>query len=765
MGGAAWGRVCSHGVPPSAVACERLGAISVKGVYYTIYAIPRSRRAIMSSAAARIVEVVPQICDAVMARSKRLFKRYFAEVSPVAHAVKALSTGPEGLEAALPEWSQADRNQLRIAWEENREQVRFVAKFMTHNMPLGDSLVLARAMGVPDRQGADQALREFKENPWKHVGSRVQRRRDDKREPWLTFGELDRFGQMCGADPTSPARIVGCAVNFMSHALASCNTIMETELLSRGVATTLGIDAELVWQTLCEHTMVGGNDDSPLLTQRVGNKVMSGLADMVSAELTSARLLLELADAPLAKTFDVTEADVRGCSKLDLDPAQVEAVQMALSNKLSVLTGGPGTGKTTITSTVVAMADQLGLRTTLAATTGRAATKLSAACDNRPASTLHHTLEWRPGSAPKRNESNPLDDDLFVVDESSFLDATALANFLRALPKQGRVVLVGDIDQIPSVGPGRVLADLIEILPTTRLTKVFRQALDSPIVAGAHQMLAGNLPDIDAHPQAHYALIDPREAGPFQGRATSITSRQMTPREEDLAGLDLLMQRVEFLLQHNASPYWIQAIASRYDGPVGVNRINEEMRERFNAFSPTKREVKTRRDGKEYTLREGDKVIFKQNVKSGSDDSDAGKIWTGSMGLIKSIDPMGESLTVKLDTNETHTVPRSSFNAIMHGYCITTHASQGSEFAHVIMPLEATWEGQAQRYMVYTASTRAKKTMAFIGTPERLQRAIDTNDVAKRSTMLLPVYQSLREASPKPSPQSRPAGTTAMRMG
>ena len=704
-----------------------------------------------------------------MPRSRALYRRAFTDLTPTSRAIEVLNSGREVAKESLPEWSEGDRNQLIRTWEENVEMVKFAAKFASKGMMVEDAIALGHAYDVPGSLNAKQAIVQFRANPWEHVGEKVQRSRDDRREPWLSFGQMDTLAQMLNADPASPHRIIGCAVNFLAHSLADCNTTVETEMLARGVATSLRLDGDVVWHTLREHTTGDNSASSPILTQRVGSKIMSGLRDMVSAELRSAQLLAELLDTPLAKTYDVSEDDVRGVSDLDLDPVQVEAVRMTLGAKLSVLTGPPGTGKTTITSTVVAMADHLGLKTTLMATTGRAATKLSAACNGRPASTMHHVLEWRPGSPPKRNESNPLEGDLFLCDESSFLDATALANLLRALPKQGRLTLVGDINQIPSVGPGRVLADLIEILPTTRLTKVFRQALDSPIVAGAHRILAGDFPDIEESPDGYYTLINPQTTALGSANVVAMRRDEMSPREQDNNGLDLLMQCVEFLLSNGAHPYWIQAIASRYAGPAGVDRINETMRERMNPFSPQKREIEVRRkDGKKITLREGDKIIFKSNVKSGSEGSDSGKIWSGSMGRIRKIDPMGESLTVHLDTREKHTVPRRNFRDMMHAYCITTHSSQGSEFNHVIMPIEASWEGQAQRYMVYTASTRAKTTMAFISTPDRLQRAIDNNDVADRTTMLLPAYKAIREAEEGPASGQQPtpgSGASGPSMG
>ena len=291
-----------------------MAAANIPGILHQIHNYPG--KAAVSQAGRNIVELVPEICDAIMPRSRALYRRAFTDLTPTSRAIEVLNSGREVAKESLPEWSEGDRNQLIRTWEENVEMVKFAAKFASKGMMVEDAIALGHAYDVPGSLNAKQAIVQFRANPWEHVGEKVQRSRDDRREPWLSFGQMDTLAQMLNADPASPHRIIGCAVNFLAHSLADCNTTVETEMLARGVATSLRLDGDVVWHTLREHTTGDNSASSPILTQRVGSKIMSGLRDMVSAELRSAQLLAELLDTPLAKTYDVSEDDVRGVSDL-----------------------------------------------------------------------------------------------------------------------------------------------------------------------------------------------------------------------------------------------------------------------------------------------------------------------------------------------------------------------------------------------------------------------------------------------------------------
>ncbi|MEW5772553.1 MAG: ATP-dependent RecD-like DNA helicase [Thermodesulfobacteriota bacterium] len=401
---------------------------------------------------------------------------------------------------------------------------------------------------------------------------------------------------------------------------------------------------------------------------------------------------------------------------IELSPEQREAVELGLFSKVLVITGGPGTGKTTITRVLARVLDKLGLKLRLAAPTGRAAKRLAEAT-GFPASTLHRLLEFAPDGAFARNEESKLKADAVVVDESSMLDAPLALHLLRALPLTCRLVLIGDVNQLPSVGPGQVLGDVIasQAVPVARLTHIFRQAAESRIVRNAHRINRGEFPENDerAAPDADFFWITQEE--PARVRDTI---------------LDLVTERIPrtFGLDPRRD---IQVLAPMHKGEVGTQALNVLLQERLN---PHGREL---RRGK-LVLREGDRVLQLRN----NYDKD---VFNGDLGWITAADPESGELTVDFDGLRADYGP-ADLDELAPAYCISVHKSQGSEYPAVVVPVLTQHYLLLQRNLIYTALTRARRLAVIVGGRRAMALGLKRETGRRRCTCL---QMRLQEMAPE----------------
>ena len=407
----------------------------------------------------------------------------------------------------------------------------------------------------------------------------------------------------------------------------------------------------------------------------------------------------------------------------------MEAIQAALTHRVTVLTGGPGTGKTTTVRGIIRLAEAAGVRTVLASPTGRAAKRLSEA-SGQPAKTIHRLLEVKPaeGFSFSRNEENPLEADLVVIDESSMLDLILTNNLLKAIPPGAHLLLVGDVDQLPSVGAGNVLCDVIEavegrkgerekgregenVIPSPvpplphsvviRLDTIFRQPEGSYIITNAHRINQGQLPILDNRNAVDFFLF--REEDPVKAA--------------DLI-VDVVQERIPRKFGFKSEE--IQVLSPMHRGEVGVAALNARLQATLNPPGPGTMERQV--GGRVFRL--GDRVMQIRN----NYDKD---VFNGDMGRITSVDLEEQVVSVRLD-DRTIAYDFLELDELVHAYAISIHKSQGSEFPAVVIPLLTTHYMMLQRNLLYTAVTRAEKLVVLVGSPRAIGIAVKADRAKER---------------------------------
>jgi exodeoxyribonuclease V alpha subunit len=393
---------------------------------------------------------------------------------------------------------------------------------------------------------------------------------------------------------------------------------------------------------------------------------------------------------------------------LKLAESQRAALAAALSSKLMVITGGPGVGKTTIVKAIVHLAKLVHRRVALSAPTGRAAKRLGEATVHE-AMTIHRLLEYNPHDGGfVRNRENPLDLDMLVIDEGSMVDAQLYRAVLDALPARAQLILVGDVDQLPSVGPGAVLADTIasEAATVIRLTEIFRQAAQSRIVVSAHAINHGEIPDLDASGETSDFYFINREE-PEAARATIV--ELVAERIATRFGFDPITE--------------VQVLAPMHRGELGTAALNKALQDKLNPASGGAEMIRGER-----TYRRGDKVMQLRN------DYDKG-VFNGDIGVLSAIDAEAGTVSVDFD-GRAAIYERNELDQLVHAYAVSIHKSQGSEYPAVVLTLATQHYMMLQRSLLYTAVTRGKKLVVIVGSKRALGLAVRNADAKRRYTWL-----------------------------
>ncbi len=398
--------------------------------------------------------------------------------------------------------------------------------------------------------------------------------------------------------------------------------------------------------------------------------------------------------------------DVSGIERtlhMRYDEIQADAIRQAAGAKVMVLTGGPGTGKTTTTQGIIAAFRAYGLKILLAAPTGRAAKRMTEAT-GLEAKTIHRLLECKPPDGYQKNEENPLEGDVLIVDECSMIDIVLMNSLLKAIPPNMRLILVGDIDQLPSVGAGNVLRDIIDSgrFPVVRLTRIFRQAQESRIILNAHRINAGRLPDIS------------------NGRASDFFFLQQEEPERAAAEIvGLVKDRLP--RSYGVASSAIQVLTPMQRGVVGATSLNLALQEALNPSGEG-----LRRSG--FVFRPGDRVM---QIKNNYDK----EVFNGDIGRIENVDMVNRTLTVRFDDKNVE-YDVTELDELVHAYATTIHKAQGSEYPIVVMPVLMNHYVMLQRNLIYTGITRAKRILVMVGTKKALAYAVGNVTVTKRNTML-----------------------------
>ena len=423
------------------------------------------------------------------------------------------------------------------------------------------------------------------------------------------------------------------------------------------------------------------------------------------AECGTSRRLRDLAQSTGRSLFDglFDPSSLTAETGIEYDEVQLAAIRQAVTSKVMVLTGGPGTGKTTTTQGIIAALKKAGLRVLLAAPTGRAAKRMSEAT-GMEAKTIHRLLEYNPQDGYKRNDENPLEGDALIVDECSMIDILLMNNLLKAVPVGMRLVFVGDIDQLPSVGAGNVLRDIIDSqrIPVVRLVRIFRQAQKSRIVMNAHTINQGRFPDTSNGRDTDFFFM--REDDPERAAETIVRLvKERLPRA------------------YRESPDRIQVLTPMQRGVVGAANLNLLLQQALNPSGPS-----LSRGG--YTYRQGDRVMQLRN----NYDKD---VFNGDLGYIREVDTEERTLKVDFDGKWVE-YDVTELDELTLAYATTIHKAQGSEYPIVVMPVLMTHFVMLQRNLIYTGITRAKKICVLLGAAKALAYAVRNVSVLKRNTRL-----------------------------
>jgi exodeoxyribonuclease V alpha subunit len=563
-----------------------------------------------------------------------------------------------------------------------------------------------------------------------------------RREPYrlaadvwgIGFKTADQLAQRLGIPHDSPQRVKAGLQFALSEASEDGHCYLpEAELVTKATEL-LEVDLGLAGRCLEELVAEEGVVAEPLPTA-VSPEVREGtgraiwLVPFHRAERALAGGLLRLLEASVDRLASFQAVDwpvaldwLRQRTGVTLAPEQEAAVRLALTERVAVLTGGPGCGKSYTVRAVVALARAKRAKIALAAPTGRAAKRLSELA-GLEAATLHRLLQLRPGGDAAFDRDHPLDADLVVVDEASMLDVLLANKLVKAIPPGAHLLFVGDVDQLPSVGAGEVLRDLLaaERLPRVRLTKVFRQAQQSGVVANAHRINAGQHPII--HGLDDFFVFAEDDPDRVADLVVEIVANRLPRR----FGLDPRQE--------------VQVLCPMHRGPAGAGVLNERLQA---ALTPGREGLAERRFGGR-VYRVGDKVM---QLRNNYDKGTAG-VFNGSVGQVTALSLEDQELRVRLDEDEEVSYGFDELDELTHAYAVSIHRSQGSEYPCVVIPLTTSAWLMLQRNLLYTAVTRARRMVVLVGSRRAMAKAVRTQGAGRRYTALT---ERLRPRS---------AGTTA----
>lgn len=571
---------------------------------------------------------------------------------------------------------------IKKAWQEQKE-IKNVMLFLQSN-----GVSTAYAVKIYKTYGND-SIEIVKANPYRLA--------DDI---WgIGFKTADKIAQQMGFDKNSFERCRSGIVYVLNELSNNGHCYATKEQLLEETEKMLELEKPLIDTTLDRII----EEKTVILDE--GNAIF--LPPFFYSELGTAKRIKDI----LAVDSKYHTVDVGGIieniqkqHEISYDAVQKDAIKTAGASKFMVLTGGPGTGKTTITLAIIEVFQLMGARVLLAAPTGRAAKRMSEAT-GMEAKTIHRLLEYKPAEGYKKNTEYPLECDVLIIDETSMVDIILMYNLLKAVPNETVIVLVGDVDQLPSVGAGNVLKDIIEsgIVNVVKLSRIFRQAQGSAIISNAHKINKGDFPNLKGSRGSDFFFIEENDP----------TKLVQTIKE-------LCLKRLPAFYQVDPVRD-IQVLCPMQRGETGVVNLNIVLQAALNSSHITIKYGGT-------TYKQGDKVM---QIKNNYDKN----VFNGDIGSITKIDPEERTLAISFDGNEVD-YEATELDEVVLAYATTVHKSQGSEYKIVVAPFTTQHYMMLQRNLLYTCVTRAKKVMVLVGTKKAIGMAVRNNKTTQRNTRL-----------------------------
>ena len=606
------------------------------------------------------------------------------------------------------------------SWERQKEIKNIMLFLQDHQVSTSYAAKIFKQYG-------NDSIKVMQENPYKLA--------DDI---WgIGFKTADQIAMKLGFGKESYVRLRSGLMYTLSelsndgHVYADKQQLIDkaSELLEAEPGTiTMTMDDMIMKEELILEKNISKTDDDgnpvtpiylpPFYYAEIG---VAGKLKKLAASPAGDKLYGRLMEARQKTGNNELSVDIESIQKktgMSYDDIQADAIRQAATAKVMVLTGGPGTGKTTTTHGIISAYKAYGLKILLAAPTGRAAKRMTEAT-GMEAKTIHRLLECKPPEGYQKNEENPLEGDVLIIDECSMIDIILMNSLLKAIPPTMRLIMVGDIDQLPSVGAGNVLRDIIDSMsfPVIRLTRIFRQAQSSRIVMNAHRINEGKMPDISNGKDTDFFFMENEDADAVAGEIVK-------------------------LVQTNLPNYYhvdrsqIQVLTPMQRGVVGATNLNLALQE---ALNPVDEEIFMRGRGKVmmpkpclrrsgFCYRAQDKVM---QIKNNYDK----EVFNGDIGIIESVDDTDRTLVVNFDGRSVE-YDVTELDELVHAYATTIHKAQGSEYPIVVMPVLMNHYIMLQRNLIYTGITRAKKILVIVGTKKALSYAVRNVTVTRRNTLL-----------------------------
>ena len=604
---------------------------------------------------------------------------------------------------------------IKKSWLEQKEIKNIMLFLQSHDVSTSHATKIYKTYG-------NDSIQIVQENPYRLA--------DDI---WgIGFKTADTIAEKLGFDHEKYVRLRSGLLYTLNRLSDEGHCYATRDMLLKTGAEMLSVEENVLSMTLDE--MIRAEDViTEVIPQEEDGKSEKAiyLPPFYFSEVGTAKRLGDIFKDPGGVRVDPAglAEKIRKKTGMQYDQVQIEAILTAVTSKVLVLTGGPGTGKTTTTLGIITAFREAGARILLAAPTGRAAKRLSEAT-GMEAKTIHRMLEVKPPEGYQKNEENPLEGDVLIVDECSMIDIMLMYNLLKAIPNSMTVIFVGDIDQLPSVGAGNVLRDIIDsgCFPVVRLTRIFRQAQTSRIIMNAHRINTGKMPDISNGRKSDFFFIDMEK----QIRQKGLQEGDTAALADDAANSIVELVKTKLSRYYKTPSGEIQVLTPMQRGVVGAANLNQALQESINPGT-----VGLRRGG--YLFKANDKVM---QIRNNYDK----EVFNGDIGVIESVDMEERSLLVRFDDRSVE-YDVTELDELVLAYATTIHKSQGSEYPIVVMPVLMNHYVMLQRNLIYTGITRAKRVLVIVGTKKALSYAIHNVTVEKRNTMLKERLQRLGLAS------------------